>query len=274
MVRDTHWDAGIEHDTCPIEDESGPRAILAGLGKTDAPRLLHELRNILAGLKLDVSLLAEDIEARGEARQRILAYTDELQETIRLTRRLAHTLGQSAVSEEWVNANEVLEGIGEMVQRTTPFDVQLALQARIWPVHTNPGLLHRALVDRVTDAQENMPPGGLLFLASHNVTLSQIGVAEISSSMPPGDYVRLSVAQPLPVHARNDHTEVSTPGRGEGRTEDTTSLNEALDGMGAHSHVRRGRKTTFEIYLQAVRQPANVTCSANATRHPRRPTRQ
>ncbi len=219
-------------------------------------QLVHDLKNALAGLKLDASLLADDISANARDRARILAYTEDLQRAIGITNRLATELGPGATAPETVDANEVLEGIVEMVDRTLPFScaVELELEPVLWPVKVDPRLLHQALVNLVTRAQDAMPGGGMLHLASKNRSMGRAAAREIAPDMTPGRYVRLSVGtlcgttfdgEPLGGAALDD-TGSSHP------STTSASLDGALEAMNGFSRIHHGpMMTTFELYLPA-----------------------
>jgi hypothetical protein len=209
--------------------------------RTDAPlrtvRLLHDLRNALAGLKLDVSLLADDITASHVDRARIRDYAEDLQEAIVLTNQLTTELGVPGPSPETLDPNDVLDGIVEMVDRTLPFScpVELEMEAAVWPVKVDPRILHRTLVNLVTRARDSAVGGGMLHLASRNRTIGRAAAVEISPDMTPGRYVELAVGSLC------------------GSTFDDILRDVgSLDDMGGFSRIHHGpMMTTFEIYLPA-----------------------
>lgn len=220
-------------------------------------RLLHDLRNALAGLKLDVSLLADDISASGDDRARIMAYTDDLQQAIALTNRLTSELGSPGPSTETIDTNKVLEGIVEMVERTLPFScpVELELESAIWPVTVDSRSLHRALVNLVTRAQETMPGGGLLHLSSRNRAIGRAAAAEISPDMTPGRYVRLSVGTLCGTTFDDEPTGAGAPDGSSASHHPApdSSLDTALKDMRGFSRIHHGpMMTTFELYLPAL----------------------
>jgi len=206
--------------------------------------LLHDLRNTLAGLKLDMTLLADDLPVSGEIRTQMLAISGELQQAIQTAGRLAELLDHPGAVRQPVDSNEVLRGMVEMVQRTLPYScrVEIELERRIWPVQVDPGLIHRALVDLVTRAEQGMPGGGLLFLTSANIDLSAARAAGISAGMSAGRCVRLAVAG-------------SGQGAPAARPRDAESLDGAVCDMGGHVRVHHGSMmTTYELYVPAAPQ--------------------
>ena len=241
-------------------------------------QLVHDLKNALAGLKLDASLLADDISANDRDRARILAYTEDLQRAIGIMNRLASELGPGAATPETVDSNEVLEGIVEMVDRTLPFScaVELDLEPVIWPVKVDPRLLHQALVNLVTRAQDAMPGGGMLHLASKNRSIGRAAAGEITPDMAPGRYVRLSVGTLC-------GTTFDGESLGGATLEDSgfahpstssSSLDGALEAMRGFSRIHHGpMMTTFELYLPARRGAvADLRCleATESARGPRK----
>lgn len=274
MVRATPVDK-TDLDSAHCHDDSSVKRVEASRRRTDPnATLLHDLRNTLAGLKLEMTLLEDDLPLRGEVRTRILAISGELQQAIEISGRLYGRLGQPGPLHEPVDSNDVLRGIVEMVQRTLPFccAVEIDLETRIWPALVDPGLLHRALVDLVTRAEASMPGGGLLYLTSSNVNLSVARANAISDRMPAGRYVRLTVAgsgRGTPAAGSGDIVPLDLPGpSGEDRPTGPSSLDEAVGHMGGQVRVHHGSMmTTYELYLPAVARDEDpaATCRDDAT---------
>src|SRR5690606_29332251 len=72
-------------------------------------------------------------------------------------------------------------------------ELEVVKDEALWPVHADEAQLSNALINLVVNARDAMPSGGTLSLRLANekvATSSSLG----SAIMPPGDYVRLEVA--------------------------------------------------------------------------------
>jgi two-component system cell cycle sensor histidine kinase/response regulator CckA len=72
-------------------------------------------------------------------------------------------------------------------------DLQLEHGSDIWPVHADEAQLSNAIINLVVNARDAMPNGGTVTIRTANET-AQNPVALGTAIMPPGDYVRIEVA--------------------------------------------------------------------------------
>jgi two-component system cell cycle sensor histidine kinase/response regulator CckA len=72
-------------------------------------------------------------------------------------------------------------------------DLQLDLGTDLWPIHADEGQLSNAIINLVVNARDAMPKGGTVTIRTANETVGE-PAALGTGIMPPGDYVRIEVA--------------------------------------------------------------------------------
>jgi two-component system cell cycle sensor histidine kinase/response regulator CckA len=90
---------------------------------------------------------------------------------------------------------DVVGELALMLRRLLREGVELKLEhgADIWPVHADEAQLSNAIINLVVNARDAMPNGGTVTIRTANET-AQNPVALGTAIMPPGDYVRIEVA--------------------------------------------------------------------------------
>ena len=90
-----------------------------------------------------------------------------------------------------VDVAEVIGGMAELLARTLgpAVRLQMKLEAGLWPVMLDPNQFEAAIVNLALNASAAMPRGGRMSVAAANIVL-----AEAAVDVPPGDYVRVALA--------------------------------------------------------------------------------
>jgi len=91
--------------------------------------------------------------------------------------------------------NDVAGELAQMLRRLLREGIELKVEKEdgLWPVHADEAQISNALINLVVNARDAMPDGGAVTIRLSNeivATTSALG----SAIMPPGDYVRLEVA--------------------------------------------------------------------------------
>ena len=108
-----------------------------------------------------------------------------------LTARLLAFSRQQALEPATVDVNALVTGMMQLLGATLGERVELAtgLAADAWPVTVDPNGLESAIVNLAVNARDAMPDGGRIAIATVNAA---VGTQDFEA--PPGDYVRLTVA--------------------------------------------------------------------------------
>ena len=94
-----------------------------------------------------------------------------------------------------LNLREVIGELALMLRRLLREGIDLKLDhgADLWPVHADETQISNAIINLVVNARDAMPRGGTVTIRTANETVGQTA-AFGTAIMPPGDYVRIEVA--------------------------------------------------------------------------------
>jgi PAS domain S-box-containing protein len=113
-----------------------------------------------------------------------------------LTDRLLAFSRQQALAPRPVNANTLVAGIGDLLQRTLGEQIALetVLGEALWNAFVDPNQLENALINLALNARDAMPRGGKLVIETANRFLDADAVASLPERIEPGEYVMIAVA--------------------------------------------------------------------------------
>jgi two-component system sensor histidine kinase HydH len=164
-------------DRLPAEGQSAePRDPVVEMAEL-AGGLAHELRNPLSTVMIQLTLLAEDLEdievhpidARRRALFKVEILRREAQRLQSLFDEFLSLTGPCGLGLKDVDVNQIVAGLGTFVDpeanaRGIAVKLSLADEPVVCPVDEN--LLRQALLNIIINAQEAMPEGGELRLAT------------------------------------------------------------------------------------------------------------
>ena len=96
---------------------------------------------------------------------------------------------------EVLNFNQILKNVEKILHRTIPrmIDIELQLDDNLKNVAADAGQCEQILMNLCINAKDSMPEGGRLILKTENVHLNG-GPESAHIDLPPGDYIRLTIA--------------------------------------------------------------------------------
>jgi signal transduction histidine kinase/ActR/RegA family two-component response regulator len=231
--------------------------------------IAHDFNNLLTVILSYGDEIQQDVK-RGTAPDP--ANVDEIIAAARraadLTRQLLAFARKQIIAPVTLDVNEHIRSSQKLLGRVIGEDVRIveSLQADLWPIRCDPGLLGQVILNLAVNARDAMPDGGTFTVTTQNVTVSP-GDAVPDPAMAPGDYVRLAVEdtgigmgpEVLP-HVFEPFFTTKGPGRGTGLG--LSTVYGIVMQSGAHMGVRStpGDGTAFEIFFprQAGHQAAPV----------------
>jgi signal transduction histidine kinase len=159
--------------------------------------LAHELRNPLSTMMINLKLLAEHLQDRDadpeDARRRALLKVDGLRREAERLQRLfdefLHLTGPYQLQRTEADVNDILTRLAEFFRpaaKAGRIDVQLALAGSPLTCVVDEARLRQAILNIVLNAQEAMPDGGILLLATEarddhiviSISDTGVGIAE------------------------------------------------------------------------------------------------
>ncbi len=132
----------------------------------------HDFNNLLAVIVGSLNLLEDRVDTEKE-----------------------HKLVASALMAEVTDANELIEGLIEMLRRTlgVAIEIHTDLGGDLWKMEVDRGQLENALLNLTINARDAMPDGGSLSIETHNVVLD-FPYTEQYEGLSPGAYVMIAVS--------------------------------------------------------------------------------
>ncbi len=157
--------------------------------------LAHDFNNLLTGITGSLDLLRARI-AQGrinELDRYISAAQGAASRAAALTHRLLAFSRQQTLTPKAIDANRLVSGLEELVQRTVGpgIVVETVLAAGLWPCFCDPNQLESAILNLCINARDAMPEGGRLTVETANTWLDDGGARE--RDMAKGQYVAVCV---------------------------------------------------------------------------------
>jgi PAS domain S-box-containing protein len=227
---------------------------------TLAGGIAHAFNNLLMGIQGHVSLLLLDIDSEhphGEALRKI---EKEIQDGAYLTSQLMGYARKGRYQARLININEIVERtsqtFGQMKKEIT---IHRELTRRPHVVEADQGQMEQMLLNLYINAADAMPGAGDLTLKTKNVTHRNIKSRLYEPR--PGKYVRLTVADrgvgmDKQIQQRIFDPFFTTKKTGRGTGLGLASVYGIVKSHEGYINVdsRKGRGTTFSIYLPAAKK--------------------
>ncbi|MBI4798754.1 MAG: PAS domain S-box protein [Desulfarculus sp.] len=167
---------------------------LQALG-TLASGIAHDFNNLLQAISGYAHLLRQGLPPRSEPRR----YLEEIEQAVERGSQLVRSLlshgRQLPASSQAVDINQTVERAAELLGRTIPkmIDIRLDLAPALPLILGDQAQLEQVLLNLGANARDAMPGGGLIAIATSQVTLPD-GAAPEGQDLPPGPYVLISFA--------------------------------------------------------------------------------
>jgi len=157
--------------------------------------LAHDFNNLLAVVLGNLELIGEripDDEALRTLVEKALAAGER---GATLTHRLLAFSRRQALSPQPLDANELLAGMVDMLDRTLGEAVEISLLSHegLWNCIADPVQLETAILNLAINARDAMPHGGQLTIATDNAHI-EASLPHRPEAVAAGDYVVLSVS--------------------------------------------------------------------------------
>jgi PAS domain S-box-containing protein len=257
---------------------------LEGLGRL-AGGVAHDFNNLIGVILNYAAFVGEEIDtaAVNGAGMRWKAVSDDVGQIRRaaeraagLTRQLLSFARREVIQPQVVNLNDLLTNMASILRRTLGSDLELVtrLAEDLPSVLVDPGQIDQMILNLAVNARDAMPDGGTLTITTDSLTVDRVYAAEWSS-VPPGHYVRITIADtgcgmPPEVIKHAFEPFFTTKDKGEGSGLGLATVYGAV--TQAEGHVRITSEpnagTTFTVLLPVTTQSAAGVAETPASRYP------
>ncbi|MFC6338778.1 response regulator [Pseudomonas sp. CCM 7891] len=159
--------------------------------------IAHDFNNMLTGIIGSLELLRRRL-ARGRLEDLdslIDLGVTSANRAAGLTHRLLAFSRRQSLDSKPVQINDLVNAMNELLQRSLNESIVLDVQlgGQLWIAEADPNQLESALLNLALNARDAMPDGGRLVVETRNRHLESVFTAAYGT-LPPGDYVELSVS--------------------------------------------------------------------------------
>jgi signal transduction histidine kinase/CheY-like chemotaxis protein len=176
-----------------VEEEVRDAHRMEGIGRL-AGGFAHHFNNLLTVI-VGHADMASELSGGEAARADVHVIRQAAQRGTLLTRQLLTFAGLQIIAPRVVDVNDLIEGMDTTLRRLIGEKVHLAtsLSPGLWNVRVDPAQLDLVLMNLTVNAQEAMPNGGTLTIATANVAAND-EYAPRGAEVVPGEYVMIAVS--------------------------------------------------------------------------------
>ncbi|MGH8175624.1 MAG: PAS domain S-box protein, partial [Steroidobacter sp.] len=232
--------------------------------------IAHDFNNLLSVIVGNMQLLARSLRESPRLLRQSETALKAAMRGAELTRRLLAFARQQVLEPKNLNLNEMIGGMYELLSRTLSRDIEIRqqLDPDAWSAKVDPGQLENAVLNLVINARDAMPDGGLITIATRNVTLDERQSRE--EAMAPGEYSMLSVADTgtgmtPDIVKRAIEPFFTTKDVGKGSGLGLSMVYGFVRQSGGYVHIASapGRGATVHLYF-----PRTLSCAESASLNP------
>ncbi|MFW5870674.1 MAG: hybrid sensor histidine kinase/response regulator [Candidatus Sumerlaeota bacterium] len=230
--------------------------------------IAHDFNNLLMAIMGNADLIAEDLPQNSPMRYNVLEIETASKRASELCNQMLAYSGKGCFVIEFVDINQLIQGIAGIIGVTISKKVSLLLklEPHISPVRADAGQMRQVVMNLVTNASEAIDDEDGAIVITSGERFFQVGALENPYSqelLPAGDYVFFRVQDDGPGMSPDTLEKVYDPffttkftGRGLGLA---AVLGIIQGHKGAiHIHSQLGEGTTFTVYFPACKDEKQI----------------
>jgi signal transduction histidine kinase len=173
------------------EDRARQAQTMAAIGRLTSG-VAHDFNNLLASISGNTEMLLSDLGQASREGRRLKIIEQAAERGAELVRQLLAFARKQALAPQQVDLNAILRNIEALLKTTlgAMVRVDLELNPGLWPALVDPAQIEHVVLNLAINARDAMPDGGLLTIATSNVSLDAL---DASDDLAPGDYVVIVV---------------------------------------------------------------------------------
>lgn len=242
---------------------------MEAIGKL-ASGIAHDFNNILTGILAYASLLKEEFKKDPATAEKLELIESSAERGAELTKKLLGFARKGQYEKKVIHLNQSIIEVENLLKHTLKktIVVKMSLDPALWPIEGDSSQMLQILLNLSVNANDAMIKEGELLIESANVEINQPLITTFSA-IPPGKYVRISVADTgtgIPPEIMNKMfepfftTKEQGKGTGLGLAMVYGIIQEHQGYATVSSVVSQGSR--FEIYLPAILDQARESESS------------
>ncbi|MDQ3662482.1 MAG: ATP-binding protein [Actinomycetota bacterium] len=222
----------------------------------------HDFNNLLAVIRNYAQFVDEDLAVGDPKKEDLAEILTASQRATTLVRQLLTFSRKEIIRPELIDLNQLVGELQTMLRRALRENITtvVRLEEDLAAVEMDPGQVHQLLLNLAVNAQDAMPDGGTLVIETSTVHVEE-GAAGEYQGLEPGPHACITVSDTgigmsAEVQSRIFEPFFTTKGRASGTGLGLSTVYGAIKRAGGDIsvHSRKGRGTTFKIYLPARSQ--------------------
>jgi signal transduction histidine kinase/ActR/RegA family two-component response regulator len=156
--------------------------------------IAHDFNNLLMVIRSYAEMLQNRLSADDTLRKNTQEIMKAADRAASLTRQLLAFSRKQIFSPVILDLNAVIDETAKMLRRLIGEDIECRVSSAesLWMIEADSDQIVQVLMNLCVNARDAMPQGGMLTIATGNVTVEE-GSIDGQEYVPPGDYVWLSV---------------------------------------------------------------------------------
>ncbi len=221
--------------------------------------IAHDFNNLLTAVLGYSDLLQDTLAGNEAAIEQVREIKAAGDRAASLTQQLLAFSRRQVLQPRVLDLNVIVAEFERMLRRLVGEQIRVAIDCApaLWQVRADPGEIGRAIMNLALNARDAMPDGGMLTIATANVTLTETDAGE--PDLAPGRYVTLTVrdtgvGMDAEMLARIFEPFFTTKGSGKGTGLGLPTVLGIVEQSGGtiRCESKRGWGTAFTVFLPAV----------------------
>ena len=156
--------------------------------------IAHDFNNLLTVILGNAEVLSDSMKARPDLKTMVDSIMSAADRGSELTQRLLAFSRRQTLQPTNIDCNRLVGRMKELLRRALRENVAIRVETEegLWPAFADPGQLESALLNLSLNAQDAMPEGGSLVVATQNIKLDP-SYQSVHPEVPPGSYVMIAV---------------------------------------------------------------------------------
>jgi signal transduction histidine kinase len=253
-----HWEAGRQLQAS--EEQLRHAQKMEAIGRL-AGGVAHDFNNLLTAIIGYTDLISDRLDVDEQTARDVTEIRRAADRATALTRQLLAFSRRQFLNPTVLDVNETVSGLLQMLPRLIGDHIETT--TRLWPalalIKADASQVEQIVMNIVLNARDAMPTGGQLTIQTANVDLTDDRIRAEGLTIPPGDYVMVSVSDTgtgmdAATRARAFEPFFTTKPSGKGTGLGLATVYGIVDqtGGGIAIDTAPGKGTSIRIYLPAT----------------------